>query len=97
MRVSPSSLGRGGLLCGALVGLLAACSGDEPVDADGDGIADGIQVPNNVTVVVPTRPTGYVAGEVRDAVKEKVSEFVAWCRDDCEGPLGDAWMSSRPA
>ena len=68
MRVSPSSLGRGGLLCGALVGLLAACSGDEPVDADGDGIADGIQVPNNVTVVVPTRPTGYVAGEVRDAV-----------------------------
>lgn len=35
--------------------------------------------------------------EVRDAVKEKVSEFVAWCKEGCEGPLGDAWMSSKPA
>lgn len=50
---------------------LAACSGDDVVDEDGDGIADGIVDPNNVTVVTPTRPTGYVAGELVDAVNDE--------------------------
>ncbi|MBK6686962.1 MAG: carboxypeptidase regulatory-like domain-containing protein [Deltaproteobacteria bacterium] len=50
---------------------LAACSGDEGTDADGDGIADGINEPNNVTVIAPTKPTGYVAGEVRDAATDR--------------------------
>lgn len=50
------------------------CSSDEGTDADGDGIADGVQEPNNVTVIAPTKPTGYVAGEVRDASTDRPLE-----------------------
>ncbi|MEQ9504210.1 MAG: hypothetical protein RIT81_45565 [Deltaproteobacteria bacterium] len=55
----------------ALVLALAACSSDDPTDADNDGIADGVLDPNNVTVVAPTRPQGYVAGEVWDAATDR--------------------------
>jgi hypothetical protein len=43
--------------------LMIGCSGD-PEDANGDGIADGIQNPNNVSVVVPATPKGTVSGQV---------------------------------
>jgi hypothetical protein len=43
--------------------LMVGCSGD-PEDANGDGIADGIQDPNNVSVVVPATPKGTVSGQV---------------------------------
>lgn len=60
--------GRTRILIGpALAAALVACGGDEIVDADGDGVADGVQEPNNVTVVTPTRPQGFVAGLLRDA------------------------------
>lgn len=42
--------------------LMAGCGG--PEDANGDGIADGIQDPNNVSVVVPATPKGTVSGQV---------------------------------
>ncbi len=48
---------------------LAACGGKDLQDADGDGIADGVRDPNNVTVVVPATPKGAIAGEVRDALE----------------------------
>ncbi len=48
-----------------------ACSSDDPADANNDGIADGVLDPNNVTVVAPTRPQGYVAGEVWDAATNR--------------------------
>lgn len=35
-----------------------------PTDANGDGIADGIQDPNNISVVVPATPKGTVSGQV---------------------------------
>jgi hypothetical protein len=55
-------------LTSATVLALAACGGDpEPVDANGDGIDDGIVVPNNVTVVTPTEPVGWAAGLVTSA------------------------------
>lgn len=50
---------------------LAGCSGEDIVDADGDGIADGVQTPNNVTVVTPTKPLGHVAGELLDALNDE--------------------------
>lgn len=50
---------------------VAACSSDDPADANNDGIADGVLDPNNVTVVAPTRPQGYVAGEVWDAATNR--------------------------
>jgi hypothetical protein len=46
--------------------LLLSC-GSDPADVNGDGIADDIAIPNNVTVVAPTNPLGFVAGEVWDA------------------------------
>ena len=46
--------------------LLLSC-GSDPDDANGDGIKDGVVDPNNVTVVAPTNPLGFVAGEVWDA------------------------------
>jgi hypothetical protein len=52
-----------------LATLLFACSGDdELVDANGDGIDDRVVAPNNVTVVTPTTPLGYVGGEIHSAV-----------------------------
>jgi hypothetical protein len=42
--------------------LMVGCGG--PEDLNGDGIADGIQEPNNVTVVVPAAPKGTVSGQV---------------------------------
>lgn len=53
------------LSCLLLMGL--ACS-DDVLDADGNGVADGILTPNNVSVITPTIPRGYVAGQVVDAV-----------------------------
>lgn len=50
---------------------LLACSGEDFVDANGDGVADGIQAPNNVTVVTPTQPMGHVAGILRDALNDE--------------------------
>jgi hypothetical protein len=44
---------------------LAAC-GSTPEDTDGDGYADGVFAPNNVTVVTPVKPTGFVTGAVVD-------------------------------
>ena len=46
----------------ALVPFLVVGCGAE--DANGDGIADGIQDPNNVSVVVPATPKGTVSGQV---------------------------------
>jgi hypothetical protein len=48
------------ILCSAL-----AC-GTSPEDTNGDGIADGVFAPNNVTVVTPTKPTGFITGTVYD-------------------------------
>jgi hypothetical protein len=42
--------------------LMVGCGG--PEDANGDGVADGIQEPNNVSVVVPATPKGTVSGQV---------------------------------
>jgi hypothetical protein len=52
------------LLMAAVIPVLAFGCGDEMVDANGDGIADGIQSPDNVTVVVPAEPKGTVSGQV---------------------------------
>jgi hypothetical protein len=48
----------------ALVPVLAFGCGGDPTDANGDGIADGVQDPNNVTVVVPATPKGTISGQV---------------------------------
>lgn len=48
----------------AVVPLLALGCGKDPEDANGDGVADGIQDPNNVSVVVPATPKGTVSGQV---------------------------------
>ena len=45
--------------------LLAACSTDLE-DSNADGVADGVYEPNNVTVVSPSRPRGFVAGQLLD-------------------------------
>ncbi|MCK6545656.1 carboxypeptidase regulatory-like domain-containing protein [Myxococcota bacterium] len=55
------------LALGALLALAACGSDKEPVDANGDGIDDGIVVPNNVTVVTPSEPVGWAAGLVTSA------------------------------
>ncbi|RYZ42405.1 MAG: carboxypeptidase regulatory-like domain-containing protein [Myxococcaceae bacterium] len=47
----------------AVLPLLAWGCGDS-TDADGDGVADGIRDPNNVSVVVPSTPKGTVSGQV---------------------------------
>ncbi len=47
------------------LGTLLAC-GSSPDDADGDGFADGVYAPNNVTVVTPVKPVGHVIGTVVD-------------------------------
>ncbi|MBU8895835.1 carboxypeptidase regulatory-like domain-containing protein [Corallococcus sp. H22C18031201] len=51
----------------AVVPLLAIGCGKDPTDANGDGIADGIRDPNNVSVVVPATPKGTVSGQVLDS------------------------------
>ncbi|HYH95283.1 carboxypeptidase-like regulatory domain-containing protein, partial [Hyalangium sp.] len=48
----------------ALVPLLVIGCGGDPEDTNGDGIADGVQEPNNVSVVVPSTPKGTVSGQV---------------------------------
>lgn len=48
----------------ALAGL-AAC-GSTPEDGDGDGFADGVYAPNNVTVVTPVKPLGHIGGALVD-------------------------------
>lgn len=52
------------LVMAAVIPVLALGCGDEMVDANGDGIADGVQDPNNVSVVVPAKPRGTVSGQV---------------------------------
>ena len=47
-----------------LVGFLIAGCGEELTDANGDGVADGVVAPNNVTIVTPSRPMGHVAGSI---------------------------------
>lgn len=44
--------------------VLLGCGSEDPTDANGDGIADGVQDPNNVSVVVPATPKGTVSGQV---------------------------------
>ncbi|WNZ62817.1 carboxypeptidase-like regulatory domain-containing protein [Myxococcus sp. MxC21-1] len=48
----------------AVVPFLAFGCGDDLVDADGDGIADGVREPDTVTVVTPANPKGTVSGQV---------------------------------
>ncbi|WP_239989300.1 carboxypeptidase-like regulatory domain-containing protein [Corallococcus macrosporus] len=48
----------------AVVPFLAFGCGDDLVDADGDGIADGVREPDSVTVVTPANPKGTVSGQV---------------------------------
>lgn len=48
----------------AVVPFLALGCGDDFKDANGDGIADGVREPDNVTVVVPATPKGTVSGQV---------------------------------
>ncbi|HEX8704337.1 MAG TPA: carboxypeptidase regulatory-like domain-containing protein [Myxococcaceae bacterium] len=52
------------LVMAAVIPVLALGCGDEMVDANGDGIADGVQTPDNVSVVVPAKPKGTVSGQV---------------------------------
>ncbi|HLL00760.1 MAG TPA: carboxypeptidase regulatory-like domain-containing protein [Myxococcaceae bacterium] len=52
------------LVMAAVIPVLAMGCGDEMVDANGDGIADGVQTPDNVSVVVPAKPRGTVSGQV---------------------------------
>ncbi len=52
------------LVMAAVIPVLAFGCGDEMVDANGDGIADGVQTPDNVSVVVPAKPKGTVSGQV---------------------------------
>ncbi|HVG64262.1 MAG TPA: carboxypeptidase regulatory-like domain-containing protein [Hyalangium sp.] len=47
-----------------LVPFLVLGCGEELADTNGDGIADGVQDPNNVSVVVPATPKGTVSGQV---------------------------------
>ncbi len=48
----------------ALVPFLAVGCGEELVDANADGIADGVNKPGGVTVVAPATPVGTVSGQV---------------------------------
>jgi hypothetical protein len=52
------------LVMAAVIPVLALGCGEDPVDANGDGIADGIKQPDNVSVVVPAEPKGTVSGQV---------------------------------
>lgn len=47
-------------LCAVVV---ASCG---PTDANGDGIADGIRTPDNVSTVAPSTPVGSLSGQVLD-------------------------------
>ena len=51
--------------------LLAFACGSDPSDEDGNGVADGILTPNNVSVITPTTPRGYVAGQILDATTKQ--------------------------
>jgi len=44
-----------------------SCSADL-LDDDGNGVADGVLMPNNISVITPTVPRGSVAGQVIDGV-----------------------------
>jgi hypothetical protein len=52
------------LVMAAVIPVLALGCGEEAVDANGDGIADGVKTPDNVSVVVPAEPKGTVSGQV---------------------------------
>ncbi|WP_426756575.1 carboxypeptidase-like regulatory domain-containing protein [Myxococcus sp. Y35] len=58
----------------AVVPFLAMGCGDDLVDADGDGIADGVREPNTVTVVTPATPKGTVSGQVLGTDLRPLSE-----------------------
>jgi len=47
--------------------LLTLACGSDLSDEDGNGVADGILTPNNVSVITPTTPRGYIAGQILDA------------------------------
>ncbi|AGC41860.1 putative lipoprotein [Myxococcus stipitatus DSM 14675] len=48
----------------AVVPFLALGCGDDFKDENGDGIADGVREPDNVTVVTPATPKGTISGQV---------------------------------
>lgn len=61
------------LVMAAVIPVLAMGCGDEMVDANGDGIADGVQTPDNVSVVVPAKPKGTVSGQVLTAEQQPLA------------------------
>lgn len=54
------------ILLAVFLASASACGGTKTEDANKDGFADGVYPPNNVTVITPTRPTGWVSGSVVD-------------------------------
>ncbi len=58
----------------AVVPFLAFGCGDDLVDADGDGIADGVREPDSVTVVTPANPKGTVSGQVLSTSLQPLTE-----------------------
>jgi methionine-rich copper-binding protein CopC len=50
--------------CYAVLSLTALACACGPTDADGDGIADGIRTPDNVSLVAPSTPQGSISGHV---------------------------------
>ncbi|MFP2960716.1 carboxypeptidase-like regulatory domain-containing protein [Myxococcus sp. 1LA] len=58
----------------AVVPFLAFGCGDDLVDSDGDGIADGVREPDTVTVVTPATPKGTVSGQVLSTNLQPLTE-----------------------
>lgn len=73
----------------ALVPLLAVGCGDELVDANNDGIADGINQPGSVTVVAPASPVGTVGGQVLS------SRFLPMDGVDVTMTIGGAMLGAK--
>lgn len=55
-----------GAALAALAALGAPGCGSSAEDTNGDGFADGVYAPNNVTVVTPVKPTGHISGVIVD-------------------------------
>lgn len=73
----------------ALVPLLAVGCGDELVDANNDGIADGVNQPGSVTVVAPATPVGTVGGQVLS------SRYLPMDGVDVTMTIGGAMLGSK--
>lgn len=73
----------------ALVPLLAVGCGDELVDENKDGIADGINQPGSVTVVAPATPVGTVGGQVLS------SRYLPMDGVDVTMTIGGAMLGSK--